>query len=280
MCTGSAASTPEVAQPPAEVYTHGHAPVVVAAHAARTASTSAAYLLPHLQPGLDVLDIGCGPGSITADLAAYVTPGGSVRGVDREPAVVATAAAVYTDVPGLSFATGDAYAIDLPDDAVDVVHAHQVLQHLTDPVRALREMRRVCRPGGVVAARDADYSAMTWWPPEPGLTAWLRTYRAVAHANGAEPDAGRRLLGWALAAGFTEVQPSASTWCYATPDARRWWSGLWSQRVTETAIATQAVSGGHATPAALEEMAAGWREWGAAPEGWFAVLHGEVLARA
>jgi len=63
-------------------------------------------------------------------------------------------------------------------------------------------------------------------------------------------------------------------------DARRWWSGLWSQRVTETAIATQAVAGGHATPAPLEEMAAGWREWGAAPEGWFAVLHGEVLARA
>lgn len=103
------------------------------------------------------------------------------------------------------------------DDTFDVVHAHQVLQHVADPVRALREMHRVCRPGGMVAARDADYAAMTWYPAEPGLEEWLALYRRVARVVGGEPDAGRRLLGWAHAAGFADVTPSASTWLYATP---------------------------------------------------------------
>ncbi len=85
------------------------------------------------------------------------------------------------------------YALDLPDASFDIVHAHQVLQHLTDPVAALREMRRVCKPDGVVAARDSDYAAMTWYPEIPALTRWLSLYHDVTRSNGAEADAGRRL---------------------------------------------------------------------------------------
>src|SRR4051794_4046759 len=139
-------------------YTHGHADAVLRSHRWRTAENSAAYLLPHLRPGLSLLDVGCGPGSLTADLAVRVAPG-RVVALDSaatpldEARAAAAAAGVDVDVR-----VGDAYAIDLPDDSVDVVHAHQVLQHVTDPVAVLREMARVCRPGGVVAARDADYA--------------------------------------------------------------------------------------------------------------------------
>ena len=55
-------------------------------------------------------------------------------------------------------------------------------------------MRRVCRPGGLVAARDSDYAGMFWYPEEPELTEWLALYRRVALALGGEPDAGRRML--------------------------------------------------------------------------------------
>ena len=121
---------------------------------------------------------------------------------------------------------GDVYALAAADDSFDVVHAHQVLQHLTDPVAALREMARVCRPGGVVAVRDVDYAATTWFPADAGLDRWLALYQRVARANGAEPDAGRRLLSWAHAAGLRDVAATASTCCYASPEERQWWGTL------------------------------------------------------
>src|SRR5206468_8507486 len=95
--------------------------------------------------------------------------------------------------------TGDDYSLAFPGGTFDLVHAHQVLQHLTDPVAALREMRRVCRPGGVVAARDGDYGGFFWSPEEPGMTEWLALYRNVARAIGGGPGARRALLARARA---------------------------------------------------------------------------------
>ncbi|MFF5449184.1 methyltransferase domain-containing protein [Streptomyces sp. NPDC012888] len=266
------------------VYTHGHHESVLRSHRWRTAENSAAYLIGELRPGLSVLDVGCGPGTITADLAELVGPDGRVVAVDAAADVVAQARA-YAEGRGLDgrieFGTADVHALDFPDDTFDVVHAHQVLQHVGDPVLALREMRRVCRPGGVVAARDADYQAMAWYPQTPGLDAWLSLYRRVARANGGEPDAGRRLLSWARAAGFGEVRASASVWCFASAEEVAWWSELWADRTTASAYAGLATAGGLATPATLAEAAAAWREWAAAAgEAWFSVPHGEILCRA
>ena len=197
-----------------ETYTHGHAESVLRSHRWRTAENSAGYLLPHLRAGQSVLDVGCGPGTITIDLARRVAPG-RVVGIDRAAKALAEAQAAAGDagVGTVTFGIGDVYALDLPDASVDVVHAHQVLQHLTDPVAELREMARVCRPGGVIAARDADYAAFTWWPEDSRLDAWLALYRACARDNNAEPDAGRRLLAWAHAAGLADITASAGVWC-------------------------------------------------------------------
>ena len=264
---------------PDTTYTHGHHDSVLRSHRWRTAGNSAAYLLPHLVPGAALLDVGCGPGTITADLAARVRPG-RVLGVDADAGVLEQAAAEARRAGvEVQLRVADAYQLDVEDAAFDVVHAHQVLQHLRDPVAALVEMRRVCRPDGVVAARDSDYAAMTWAPAEPALDRWLALYRQVARQNGGEPDAGRRLLGWARRAGFAEVRPSASAWCFATPEDRSWWAETWATRVTESALASQAVERGLATDGELRAMADGWRRWASRPDGWFAVLHGEVLCR-
>ena len=257
-------------------YTHGHHESVLRSHRSRTVENSAAYLIDHLQPGVDVVDVGCGPGTITLDIAARVAPG-RVTGLDTEADIIEQARQSARDVPNVTFRTGDVYALDFSDASFDVVHAHQVLQHLSDPVAALREMRRVCKPGGVVAARDSDYAAMTWYPEIPALTRWLSLYHDVTRSNGAEADAGRRLRAWALAAGFSDVRASASAWCFSTPDEREWWSGIWAERVVASRLGEQAVERGLATNEELLEIAAGWHEWSAAIDAWFAVLHGEIL---
>ncbi|WP_051426269.1 methyltransferase domain-containing protein [Jiangella gansuensis] len=261
-------------------YTHGHHESVLRSHRWRTVENSAAYLRDAFVAGAEVLDVGCGPGTITAEIATLVAPG-RVVGMDTSPDVLVTARAqVVPEAAGnLDFVVGDATALDFAHGSFDVVHAHQVLQHVSDPVAVLREMGRVCRPGGVVGARDSDYAGMTWYPQLPGLSEWLELYCTLARQNGGEPDAGRRLLGWANAAGLTDVTATASVWCFADPESRAWWGGLWTDRVVDSAFATQAVSRGLATTADLERLAAAWQTWAGHPDGWFVVPHGEIVAR-
>src|ERR1700758_2046498 len=250
-------------------YTHGHHESVLRGHQRRTAEDSAAYLLPHLTAGSSLLDIGCGPGTITADLAARVAPG-PVMAVDQFADVlgVARAEVERRNLTNVSFATADVHNLDFPDDAFDVVHAHQVLQHVADPVRALREMRRVCRPGGIVAARDADYAGFIWFPRLPALDLWRDLYQQAARANGGEPDAGRRVLLWALEAGFDDVTPTGSLWCYATAETRAWGGGMWADRILHSDVARDLLQLGLASTAQLEQISVAWRAWAEAPDGW------------
>lgn len=260
---------------PDDRYTHGHHHSVIDSHATRSVANSAAYLLPHLHAGLSLLDVGCGPGSITTEFADLVAPG-RVLGIDRSEDVIKAA---RTRAPGspAEFATMDLYALDIADDAFDIVHAHQVLQHVTDPVAALREMGRVVRPGGIIAVRDADYAAMHWAPASESLTRWLDVYRAVAKSNGAEPDAGRHLIEWARAAGFDDITPTVDTWLYADPAGRTWLGSTWAERVVSSSLATQAVETGLASTAELDQLANGWRTWADDPNGWFVMVHGELI---
>lgn len=264
-----------------DTYTHGHHESVLRSHRWRTAENSCAYLLPHLEPGQRVLDVGCGPGTISVDLARRVGPLGEVVGLDVAADVVALAEAhrAESGAENVRFAVGDVYALDVEDDGFDVVHAHQVLQHLTDPVDALRELRRVLRPGGLLAVRDSDYAAFTWAPADHGLDRWLELYHELTRRNGAEADAGRHLLGWVRAAGFVDVEAGSSTWTFADDEARTWWCGLWADRVVASAFARQALEYGLSTSEELQRLSDAWRAWAAHDDGWFAVLHGEVLAR-
>jgi 2-polyprenyl-3-methyl-5-hydroxy-6-metoxy-1,4-benzoquinol methylase len=261
-------------------YTHGHHESVLRSHRWRTAENSAGYLLPHLSSGATVLDVGCGPGTITADLATLVTPA-RVTALEVTEAALDLARAEITrrGLVNVDFRVGDVHALDFADDTFDVVHAHQVLQHVADPVAALREMRRVTRPGGLVAVRDSDYAAFTCFPQLPELAQWLDLYERVARGNGGEPDAGRRLLAWAHAAGFTDVTATSSTWCFATPADRAWWGGMWADRVLVSDLARTAVATGAATQDDLQAISDGWKHWADDADGWISLLHGELICR-
>lgn len=265
---------------PPDNYVHGHHESVLRSHTWRTVENSAAYLLDHLEPGLSLLDVGCGPATITVDLARRLTPG-HVTGIDPSGDVVAKAQELLAaeGATNCTITTGDVYALDFPDDTFDIVHAHQVLQHLREPVAALREMGRVTKPGGIVAVRDADYGAFSWAPADPRLDHWLALYHRITDQNEVEADAGRYLLGWAHAAGLDDATMSSSTWTYATPELRRWWGELWADRVRQSSYASEALTHGLADEDELESIAAAFRAWADHPDATFIVPHGELIIR-
>lgn len=260
-------------------YTMGHEQAVLANHATRTAQNSAGYLLEHLRPGMTVLDVGCGPASITLDLAELVAPG-VVTGIENAPAPLETArvAAAERGDTTTRFELADVMELPYDDDSFDVVHAHQVLQHLADPVGALREMARVARPGGLLAVRDADYAAMHWYPASAALDLWLGTYRSIARRNGGEPDAGRHLRRWAREAGLSEVTFSMSTWAYTDEATCSWWANSQAARTSGATFQEQARQLG-LMKTQLDAIPRGWQLWGQQPDTWFVIPNAELLAR-
>jgi hypothetical protein len=120
---------------------------------------------------------------------------------------------------------------------------------------------------------------MAWHPADRWLERWVQVYAGIVRANGGEPHAGRTLLAWAHAAGLREVATTASSWCFATPAERQWWAGSWAARVTSPSFAEQAGAHGLAGPGELGQIADAWRRWADADDGWFGMLHGELLVR-
>ncbi|PHH89131.1 hypothetical protein CDD83_6602 [Cordyceps sp. RAO-2017] len=262
------------------VYTTDHSASVLRTHSWRTAENSVAYLVPHLKPGLEILDVGCGPGSITVDLARLV-PDGHVTGIEYvpDPLDSARARARSEGVGNVSFSVGDAHALPFPDSSFDVVHCHQVLQHVADPVQVLREMRRVARPGGLVACRES--ASLSWSPASEPLEAWFRLKATVAAAKGGNPSPGGRIHVWAQQAGFARerIVRSAGAWCFSSDEEREYWGGSMGSRARSSGFVKTALEGGYATEEELERMAQGWDAFVKDPDAWFGLLHGQILCR-
>jgi ubiquinone/menaquinone biosynthesis C-methylase UbiE len=247
---------------PTERYTPGHTPGSVAFMAARSATEHAAFFLPHLRPGMSLLDCGCGPGQITLGLAEAVRPG-RVVGVDRSGGQFAPAAAAAR-ARGLhvDFREASVYALPFAERAFDAAFAHALLEHLADPVAALREMARVVRPGAPVAACSPDWGGFVVTPPSPELDAALEAYTGLQRANGGEPLAGRHLAGWMRAAGLTDVEQGARYERYPRAD------GIADYLATQLEAAGLAAAAGR------------WRAWAAAPDAMFAQTWVSAIARA
>ncbi|BGP06327.1 putative methyltransferase C1B3.06c [Rhodotorula toruloides] len=260
-------------------YPSGHDQTVLRSHRTRNAANSAPHLLPHLRSSDSLLDIGCGPGTITCSLAKHVA---RVVGVEHPGAgeAVLEGAKEEAKMQGVadkvSFEFADALRLPYEDNSFDVVYCHQVLQHVSDPIAVLREMRRVSRR--LVCAREADRGTMSLYPPDPAgsLARFDSLWYAVSRAGGGEPDAGRRLKSWALAAGF-EVSAVKVTAGNSTPDPREW-GEMWSARVVKSDLATKAIELGLATREELDEMSTAWLEWSRKADAWFGYVQGDLLA--
>lgn len=193
-----------------ETYTLGYSETALDFVSRRTLESHGAFFIPYLHAGMQVLDCGCGPGSITFGIAERVGQG-SVTGVDMDDSQVrlATANAAARGAANVTFRTGSAYALPFTDNSFDAVFSHALLEHLSQPVTALLEFRRVLRPGGVTGVCTPDWGGFLCSPPTEAIYRALRAHNEIQNRNGGDTLAGRKLLQLMLEAGYVDVKAQA-----------------------------------------------------------------------
>ena len=185
-----------------------------------------------------------------------------------------------TGATNLEFRVDDIYETELERDQFDAVYAHQILQHLADPVGALKSATRLAKRGGLVGIREVDWGTFAAFPESKALDDFRRVYDAVAIRNAGNPHAGRHMLEWMEATGeLTDIQITTSTWTFYEESGKTWWGDQWSQRVLESDIAVKAIEYGIATRSELEAISRGWQDWKNAPGSVSCFTHFEGLAR-
>ncbi|HZP87147.1 MAG TPA: methyltransferase domain-containing protein [Burkholderiales bacterium] len=195
-----------------EQYTLGYASTSVAFVERRRLHRDGVFFLPFLSPGAKVLDCGCGPGTITCDIAKVIGTGGEVIGVDAALSQVELAGerAARMGATNARFQSGDVYALPFTDRTFDCVFSHALLEHLADPLAAMKEFHRVLKPSGWVGVRTPDWGGFLYSPQTPELMAAIECFTDRQNASGGDVRCGHKLRDYALAAGFHDVKPHAT----------------------------------------------------------------------
>jgi ubiquinone/menaquinone biosynthesis C-methylase UbiE len=267
---------PDSPHSPAERYSQRGNPAFEAVMAQRTAEREAAFFLPHLRSGMRLLDVGCGPGSITLGLAETVEPG-AVVGLDFQELQIRQAQSLADahGITNLHFQVGDAYQLPFPDGSFDAVFAHAVLWHLREPVKALTEMRRVLRPDGVVGIRDCDWGGRIYAPSTPLLDQWWAHTVKIREHNGGNPFLGRHLRRLLREAGFERVIAAASTWTAGTREEIALCATFLKAQLG--GFASTAVSEGLIDRAGIERVAAEIDTWAKSDDAFYVDTYCEAV---
>ena len=265
---------------PNQDYTMGYSDEFLQLLDRRNATNSAGYLLPRLKPGMRLLDLGCGPGTITVGLSEAVSPG-EVHGIDMEESQVglAQSAAETGGHSNVTFHVGNALSLPFEDDFFDVVHAHAVVMHIPDTAGVLSEVKRVLRPGGIFASRDLIAESSFIEPGSEGLREAWTVFTNLMRGNGAHPEIGKELKGILLDAGFADVHCSASFDSYGNPEDLAFYYAF----IIDWFFSEQLIDRVSSLGIASREKFAFWRseldKWREAPGAFGALAFGEYVAR-
>lgn len=229
-------------------YTMGYSPEFLQLLDRRNAGTHAAHLITQLHSGMRLLDFGCGPGTITVGLAAAVHPG-EVHGVDMEESQIemARAAAAAGGHDNITFHVGNVYELPFEDDYFDAAHCHAVLMHVPDTQAALREVKRVLKPGGILASREMIAGSSFIEPVGEHIPDAWTTFTKLLAANGGHPEMGKELKRALLQAGFGDIKASGSFDYFDTADDISFLHGFISDWFFMPEVVTAATQYGLAT---------------------------------
>lgn len=260
-----------------ENYSGGYDPLLLRGLSRREATREAAFFVPHLRQEMKILDCGCGPGGISLGLAGLV-PAGSVTGVDIEPGQLelGRAEAVRRGLSNVSFEQASLYELPFPNASFDAVLAHAVVYHLGQPKRAVLEMKRVLRAGGILGLRDADIDGDVYHPENPVLQKFWSLAERVSAAGGGDMRFGRKQRALLRECGFNEIRASASYDSYGDAQSvegfSRFWADVFMAQHREAILAA-----GWASAQELEELIGAMRTWGQDPNAFYARCRCEAI---
>ena len=246
----------------------------------RSAETHAAHLLPHLKPGMRLLDFGCGPGTISVGLAKAVEPG-ELHGIDMEESQVdmAQAAAASGGHDNATFHVGDVTDLPFEDNSFDVAHCHTVLNHVPETRAALAEVKRVLKPGAIISSREL-ITASTFFEPDLGtLDALAPLFSDLLGANGGHPQMGKELKSAFGEAGFSNIQATASFESFGTSEDVEFWHGFIVGWFFSPAVKEDAKNYGLATREQFDNWRRSLDEWKDHPGAFACLAWGEATAR-
>ena len=264
-----------------EAYIHDDdSAMTVRQHASRTAEKQAGWFLPHLHAGMSLLDCGCASGSITVGLAEAVAPG-RVHGVDISEVEIgrAIARAERQTTGNIRFSVGNVYDLDFADNSFDAVFAHNVLEHMVEPGRALQEMKRVLQPGGVIGLRDFDIGGVIHAPESKLFQRFVDIYEADWEQLGGHPRLARQLPAYLAIAEFEDVIATASFEAYSGAEVHTFMTEVLMGRLSEKAFVGRITQGGMATLDEVDAIMDEFTAWRNLPGAFVGLAHVEVVAR-
>lgn len=261
-----------------EQYSGGYSTLIINQFKQRNFLKQGAFLSPYLRAGLTVLDCGCGPGSMTLDIAELVNPG-QVFGIDSSPIQIEQAILLQQErqISNVEFTAGSVYQLPYPDEYFDVVFAHAVLYHLQHPQEALLEFRRVLKPNGLVALRDACHSGDMMIPQSPGLIAAWETIDKVFNYQRGDINFGSQHKQILLNVGFNNITVSCSYDMFASQAEKDSIDSYWESFLAHD-HRPLILEQGWCTEAELGRQCEALREWSLHPAGFFARARCEAIA--
>ncbi|CCH42877.1 putative methyltransferase [Wickerhamomyces ciferrii] len=257
-------------------YKDGYDSTISNSHAWRTAENSCGYMLSYLKPTDRILDVGCGPGTITYDLAKYI-PHGEIIGIEPtreliEEAINNKSLDHEVQRGNVKFQEASAFQLPFQDETFDIVHAHQVIIHLSEPLKALKEMRRVLKKGGHLCFRDSEIRSALIYPEE--YEDPISYYFEKIKSEFTSTIAASRAKHLTIKAGFIpeNIINTTSTWCISNKNDRLWFSELYLKRLTKIKFQPD-------DKYDQVQLETAWKQWANDDYSWFVMLHGEIVAK-
>ena len=246
----------------------------------RTAETYAFYLLPHLKPGMRLLDFGCGPGTISVGLAKAIEPG-EFHGIDMEESQIeiARSSAEKGGNDNAIFHVGDALNLPFDDDFFDVAHCHTVMNHVPDTQSLLTEIKRVLKPGGILGSRELISSSIVMGPEFEVLGDAWKMFGKRLDANNGHGDMGSELKSAFAKAGFSMVHASASFESLSNDSDRKFMYDMFEEVILEPDLILSDIERGLATSDQFVEWRRAVDEWWEHPGSFAATSWGEAIGR-